>query len=30
MEDTLHLKAKELLKKHQIKEAWLTLLSFND
>jgi flavin reductase (DIM6/NTAB) family NADH-FMN oxidoreductase RutF len=30
MEETLHLKAKELLKKHLIKEAWLTLLSFND
>ena len=30
MEETLHSIAKELLKKHLIKEAWLTLLSFND
>lgn len=30
LEETLHQKAKDLLNKHQIKEAWLTLLSFND
>jgi len=30
MEEALHKKAKDLLKSHQIKEAWLTLLSFND
>jgi flavin reductase (DIM6/NTAB) family NADH-FMN oxidoreductase RutF len=30
MEEALHLTAKKLLKNHLIKEAWLTLLSFND
>jgi len=30
LEETLHQKAKDLLNKHLIKEAWLTLLTFND
>ena len=30
LEVELHLKAKELLNKNELKEAWMTLLSFND
>ncbi|MBI1838650.1 MAG: flavin reductase family protein [Flavobacteriia bacterium] len=30
LEQALHLKAKELLEKNELKEAWLTLLSFNN
>lgn len=30
LEETLHLRAKELLKENNIEEAWKTLLSFND
>lgn len=30
LEETLHQRAKELLKENKIEEAWMTLLSFND
>ena len=30
LEQSLHLKAQELLANNQLKEAWLTLLSFNN
>ena len=30
LEESLHLRAQELLKKNKLNEAWLTLLSFNN